>query len=266
MTPTLFLQCTLLVTLGLGAGAGCRTVRVASLDPDRVSQPVVSKQPTASAEHVEIVYEAHPSNGAAFKPVEEKPSDRGIIPSSHVTETDSSDHQWAIAKLSIQYPHPDGRLNYARATVELKGVDCGNFCDRKSLAAKHDDRVQDRKERWNDRAVQWFYRWKPTSEEPPPGAVAVLDIPKAEIDILIEQLRKEGFFESRGETGGPAKVAVQQNRRKTTRNWTYEPALDDLVERVWSEGHVANHKPVVEPLILPVGFEEIADPADECRQ
>ncbi len=137
--------------------------------------------------------------------------------------------RWTSAKLTIAYPHPEGKPDFARATLRLSGhvakprpattSDGGRlltavpdvFSDTNGdlpLASARDDEV-----------------W-------------VLDFPRAQLDLLVGDLKTCGFFESQLRPDPGTRLEVVIDRARTAKNWTPEPRLDDFVARVHQEGHL----------------------------
>jgi hypothetical protein len=189
--------------------------------------------PESLSRRVSLVYVAHMPEGGVF-------IDQPAVQQAGSSEHDTPDLQgarWAVAKLSIDYPHPDGRKDFGRATVELKPLDCGDFCASKSMTEVRADRLDERHNRYAAWATRWLWRMKAPTEELPPTAVATLDLTRAEIERILRRLEERGHFRRSAEDQGPARLDVMQNQRRISHACEYEPLLDDLVNEVWARGH-----------------------------
>jgi hypothetical protein len=112
--------------------------------------------------------------------------------------------EWSTARLSIQYPIPDGHPDFARLRLELKPAS----------------------------AV------RATSE--PAAEVRTLDVPKQELDLLIADLAHQGYFGAAARSEGGARLNVSIDQGRAQKTWSSEPRLDDLAERVYREGRLAS--------------------------
>lgn len=192
----------------------------------RVTSRAVSQvQQTDQCERLEIIYRAHAAAGPLFAPQQ----DPGVL------LTAASDGQfpnltWSKAELRIEFPHPDGRTDMARASLYFTPVDCGQGV----TAARWSDRIEERQVRRSTRKERWFHA------EPHHvfgNEYASLDLSKAEIDPILDELRDHGFFTEASRTPDAAsQLEVRINRRWTAREWAYEPTLDALTTRLFEEG------------------------------
>jgi hypothetical protein len=182
--------------LALGSSIGCKLpARFARTDSGALKY-----------ERANIVYDVNgqqrplPLGAASIKPVgydhPESPSQNGEV-------------NWASAKLSIQYPHPDGNRDLARAILRLSGKPA-SATDAKS--AKSDVMADD--EIW------------------------VLDFPRQQLDLLLGDLAGSGFFEEQQRQEPGTHLDVQVDWGRTRKTWTPEPRLDHFVSRVYNEGRL----------------------------
>ncbi|MDB5334758.1 MAG: hypothetical protein JWN70_377 [Planctomycetaceae bacterium] len=136
--------------------------------------------------------------------------------------------EWAEATLSIQYPHPDGTTDTARATLRL----CAE--------PRHD----------SPSAVAQARRWLGWSggSETADGSATktprrddeiwVLDIPKQQLDLLLTDLQGNGFFQAQTRAESGTKLDVQLNWGRVQKEWSAEPRLDHFMARVYREGRL----------------------------
>lgn len=197
------------------AGSGCRLAGRTASAPVDVYQDV------------RIVYDL--SGQYRDLPIDcggARPTDLSLV--GHEAPTTPIE-RWTSAKLAIEYPHPEGKPDFARATLRLSGhvskprpvtsSDSGRlmtsvpdvFSDTEGdlpLTSARDDEV-----------------W-------------VLDFPRAQLDLLVGDLKTCGFFESQLRPDPGTRLEVVIDRARTAKNWTPEPRLDDFVARVHREGHL----------------------------
>ncbi len=130
----------------------------------------------------------------------------------------------ASGRLSIQYPHPDGRPDVALARVEIQ----------------------------NDPRPPVAY-WKPSTwrrggSETSDDAVCHeswrLDMGKADLDALIEQLRRDGCLTDEHPHAKGSELTIGFDGRRVTKPWGQSPALEAAMQRVRSRG---NCSPCVDP-------------------
>lgn len=187
----------------------------------------------ASSRRVALTYVAHMPEGGVFI------SQSGIQQAGGETDqtTDLGGQQWAMAELRIDLPHPDGRTDVGRATVELKPLSCGERCATKSLSEVRNDRQGERQSRYSMWVSRWFWRAKPMGTELPQNAVATLDLPRSEIERILAHLENQGHFRRGVEDQGPARLELLHNQRKISHACEYDAILDELVCQVWAQGH-----------------------------
>ena len=185
-----------LALLVLGTSIGCKLpARFARTDSGALKY-----------ERANIVYEVNgkqrplPLGSASIKPVgydhPEPASQNGEI-------------NWAAAKLSIQYPHPDGNRDLARAILRLSGkpASATDAKPAKSEAVADDE-------------------------------IWVLDFPRQQLDLLLSDLAGSGFFEEQQRQEPGTHLDVQVDWGRTRKTWTAEPRLDHFVSRVYNEGRL----------------------------
>ncbi|MES2793669.1 MAG: hypothetical protein V4719_28910 [Planctomycetota bacterium] len=187
-----------------------------------------SKSGTPQYERANIVYEldgaqrALPLTGTEIKPVAFDGDSETPAPAPP---------QWAEATLAIQYPHPEGTVETARATLRL------------SAQPRHD----------SPSAVAQARRWlgwnHATDASGDPAAVAakspprddeiwVLDIPKQQLDLLLADLQGNGFFQAQTRAESGTKLDVHLNWGRVQKEWSAEPRLDHFMGRVYREGRL----------------------------
>ena len=62
------------------------------------------------------------------------------------------------------------------------------------------------------------------------------DFPKEQLDLLILELARGGFFDDQKRPEDRTHLSVRIDRGKAAKAWTAEPRLDDFIDRVFHEG------------------------------
>jgi hypothetical protein len=233
---------------------GCAMLRSSSAVPqEKVTHTTASEDSSVTQSTLKLESEAKTAKSSAFSSskrvaltyVAHMPEGGVFISNSAIQQAGGNDEntadlvgqQWAMAELRIDLPHPDGRTDVGRATVELKPLSCGERCDSKSLSEVRSDRQSERQSRYSMWVNRWLWRAKPQGVELPPNAVATLDLPRSEIEQILTHLEKQGHFRRNAENQGPARLDVLCNQRKITHACGYDEVLDKLVCEVWARGH-----------------------------
>lgn len=94
--------------------------------------------------------------------------------------------------------------------------------------------------------------WLPATS---PLAVYELELPAAELSLVLDDLDAAGAFDVQERPEGGARLAVGPSDEAALKEWTPEPRLDDLAERVLREG---SHVPA--PLPGGVGQARVMTP------
>jgi hypothetical protein len=168
-------------------------------------------------DRLHVVYELREGRGVlgspAIQPVKFVEGEEG---GSHLVDQ----HLWSAAMLAVEYPHPQAREGHARATLRLSPTQAADGTDPSAAVATHDPRVET-----SDTAERQEEIW-------------VLDLPREQLDLLLVDLARSGFFEDQTRPAGGAKLAVRLDAGREAKAWDPEPRLDDLAERVYSEGWI----------------------------
>ena len=131
---------------------------------------------------------------------------------------------WSIAELQIEYPHPDGDADLARATLRLS---------RGPAVPKSQTLAQ----RFHS-SLNWL-SWRDSQADSPLQAhdeLWVLDFPRQQLDLMLVDLANSGFFEDQKRPEGGTQLSVTIDRGQTAKPWSTDARLDGIVERVQREG------------------------------
>jgi hypothetical protein len=147
------------------------------------------------------------------------------------------DLHWTTAELSIDYPHPEGKAGMARATLRLSNRP-------KELPAPP---VAEEKKSLTTRIKEipeWFTGSEPAPETPAKPAalddeIWVLDFPQYQLDLLVLDLSRGGFFEAQQRNQPGTRLDISIDTGRTEKSWTPEPRLDAFVNRVHEEGRLS---------------------------
>lgn len=139
--------------------------------------------------------------------------------------------EWAGATLSLQYPHPEGLTDTARATLRLSAEPRRDSLSTFAQAS-----------RW----LGWSRGNEPSSASEPSATtqplrddeIWVLDIPRQQLDLLLTDLQQNGFFQAQTRAQSGTKLDVQLNWGRVQKEWSSEPRLDHFMSRVYREGRL----------------------------
>ncbi len=154
----------------------------------------------------------------------------------------TSTTRWKGAVLKINYPHPDGLADTARAELRLSRSSADDFRDDLSLAEKTMERVR--------RTIAPLTFWRtedeliaPSSDEPEAAhdELWVLDFPKHDLDQMVGDLAAGGLFDQQVRPDCGARIVADVNDKQTAKMWTPEPRLDDLILRTYREGRLEGY-------------------------
>lgn len=143
---------------------------------------------------------------------------------------------WTTAQLSIQYPHPNGsddqgqvKLRISRHAPDTKFVSpamrtmgLAKFC---------------RENQENVLAASSTKSNAPTSGL---DEVWLLDVSKKELDRIVADLHSGGFFDRQKRPMGDTLLTVKRGLVKTSKRWTSEPVLENLIGLVYQKGELAH--------------------------
>jgi hypothetical protein len=200
---------------------------------------------------VQITYQQ--SSGPVAKPAEPASGVQLASYSAPLPAAQPTGGPHKIRTLSLQYPHPDGRVGFALAEVVVEkplapSAPPGQMPDNSRAAESVKSTL----------GLSWFSNL--LRDNLPGVAFAdgveeayALDIPIAEVDQIVRALDAQGYFADREPVpgvipaGGPM-LATRVNGLAVQRQWRSAPELNELVWRVRSEGTLVSHRKPVERL------------------
>lgn len=145
---------------------------------------------------------------------------------------------WLSATLTVLAHHPDAEPGMARAILRLS----------RSCRMVSEPEPQPLVIRMRNRMIRRLWPQIPPEavQEPEPSPpcceadeeIRVYDFPRQELDVLLEDLASNGFFDEQRRLAGGAHLSVSIDGGTARKSWTPEPRLDDLIMRVCRDGHL----------------------------
>ena len=184
----------------------------------------VSKTGTPRYDVLEVKYELESGEGAlsskAFRP------DEGVNVAGYSGWPSPKKQNYSAANLQIEFPHPDRNRKFARVTLRLAGESNVTTKKRRGLVSRMSSGIK--RISWRDDETK--------NRSKAAQVVRSLDLPKAELDLLLFDLADSGFFDGQQRRAGGSQLSIRINRGQTAHPWGSEPRLDDLIVRVYREG------------------------------
>lgn len=140
----------------------------------------------------------------------------------------------SLARLSIRYPHPDGKAGYALGELVIESRTPPNA------------EAQAKKAFWQ----QWVDAAASTARDIIPGVKPAdgvyeawaMDIAKGDLDRVIAGLSQSGYFVNPSKTAVGVELAARLDSFEAHKHWTREPELDNLMQRVQREGRLVSYE------------------------
>ena len=221
----------------LGLTSGCAALRT----PET--------QITAASGAYEAVHITYQQSAGQFpRPTEAASGVQHALFTVPVPATERTSGPVKVRTLSLQYPHPAGRVGFALAELIIE----------KSVAADAASRQTPTSGGASEpaKSASWLSRFNDMLCENLPGVVFIsgveeawaLDISMAEVDSIVQALDAQGYFADAvpaGAVGFPAggpMLAARVNGLDIQRQWRSASELNQLVWRVRSEGKLVSHR------------------------
>lgn len=145
----------------------------------------------------------------------------------------------AVGTLTLEYPHPDKHVGFVKARLEIRSS------NPESLQAANDS-----KRWWN----VWSKSKRQAATDDPQAVVEVweVDIPRTELDGVLAQLNRQGYFDKEVSGSGGVELDVKVGPRESTKRWQQVAELDALMLRARGQGRlVAYQRPHAPPSAPP---------------
>ncbi|HET6883361.1 MAG TPA: hypothetical protein VFI31_24640 [Pirellulales bacterium] len=137
----------------------------------------------------------------------------------------------SVVRLSIRYPHPDGKSGFALAEMVVETRRPANNQVKKAV--------------WE----QWSDSFATVARDLLPGMKMSddvfeawsLDISRSDVDRVIQGLSQSGYFANPSKQTLGVELAVRIDNFQAMKQWTREPELDILLERVRQQGRLVSY-------------------------
>ena len=138
----------------------------------------------------------------------------------------------SIVRLSIRYPHPDGKTGFALAEMVVE-------------THKPPSPGQAKKAAWQ----QWSDSFAAVARDILPGIKMsddvyeawALDISKSDLDRVVQGMSLSGYFVNPSKQTLGVELAVRIDNFQAAKKWTREPELDILLDRLRKEGQLVSY-------------------------
>lgn len=141
----------------------------------------------------------------------------------------------SVIRLSIRYPHPNGKAGFALAEMVIETHAPPNA----------QNQGQSKKAFWQE----WSDSFAAAARDILPGMKMsdgvfeawALDISKSDLDRVVQGMSLSGYFVNPSKQAVGVELAVRIDNFQATKSWTREPELDILMERVRQEGRLVSY-------------------------
>lgn len=157
-------------------------------------------------------------------------SDPGVEQADHAEIR----HPWKSVRLQVDYPHPEGIPEIARATLRLSMQSDSVYTPVDASVFHRGDTVPP------DLASET----RPMCDD----EIWILDIPRAQLDTLLVDLNEGGFFQSQMPNEVGTRLEVRIDGGRTAKTWMAEPRLDAFVHRIRTDGRLSGFVTCGQPL------------------
>lgn len=138
----------------------------------------------------------------------------------------------SVARLNIQYPHPEGKAGFGLAEVIIESPKPSQAPETKPIVSR------------------WLTAFGEVARDVLPGVrlsegvdeAWAMDLPRGEIDRILSAMSQHGYFARNSRPPQPGiDLAARVDRFQTARPWRREPELDVVLERVRQEGQLVSY-------------------------
>lgn len=234
------------------ATAGCQTV----------SKVVSRTRPEIEFKTMEMVYAVDSVDAGISKEAaevvqthfsNEAPNEAVSGEDAQQTDEDTSNDlvtscgEWSAAKIRIIYPHPKKGTQYAQAVLRVSRCPPGAKGDLRSTR-------QPSSKSWmasipfiggkvKDPEIIQKTPWNSGMQD----EVWSCDLDRGEVEILVQDLQQNGFFEKQKRPRGEAELTVDVDQSKTSKPWTSVPRIEHLIQHVYREGQLVGFVTQTDP-------------------
>ncbi|MBX7168304.1 MAG: hypothetical protein K1X74_18355 [Pirellulales bacterium] len=132
--------------------------------------------------------------------------------------------------LVLEYPHPKGHAGMARATVELQASPAQVVAGDASLTS-------------GEPKPWWQFDWPGRRKPPQVYEKWVLDVPRAQVDQVLDRLNQAGYFDRdlKASDSG-VELAVTLSDKRTKKAWRSVPELEALAQQARLQGQLVGYE------------------------
>ena len=139
----------------------------------------------------------------------------------------SEDSQWTQSHLKILYPHPGGKEGYALAILTM---------EQSTFKTIHMKLENDQEGHVKNASPELSH---PDFKNGPADIRREIwkwEFPREQLDLLVTDLSKSGFFEDQSRPNGESHLSVQIDKGQVSKKWIQEPRLEDFIKRIYEKG------------------------------
>ena len=137
----------------------------------------------------------------------------------------------SVVRLSIRYPHPDGKAGFALAEMVVE--------------TRTPPKSQVKKAVWQE----WTDTFATAARDMLPGIKMsddvyeawALDIAKSDLDRVIAGMSQSGYFVNPSKQTLGVELAARIDNFQAVKHWSREPELDIMLERIRQEGQLVSY-------------------------
>jgi hypothetical protein len=159
--------------------------------------------------------------------------------------TPAADRDWARTSLRIRYPHPAGHTDMAQVTVRLSKTPL----PLDPVEPTRKDRAINRRRALatGQNPASLLTTASHTVSTSSDDEIHTLDIPRHQLDLLLLDLARSGFFSDQQRPSGRVRLYVRVDGGHNLGTWDPEPRLDDIASRVLHDGRLQGFAPASKP-------------------
>ncbi len=195
-------------------------------------QVKITQNGSPKYDKVDIQYQTHSSRDA-FKPPEADQVELVDYKTDGKNEKDPT--QWTKSNLLIQYPHPEGKKGIALATLSMTQASFNSLHE--ELNEEFQQGLKRSKDNDSSKTKSHnSHSSKGNSSTSIKEEIWKWELPKEQLDLLILELSKSGFFDNQSRPIGETYLSIQIDKGNLAKKWTQEPRLEDFIKRIYENG------------------------------
>jgi len=181
---------------------------------------------------LDIQYQTH-SSRESFKPTEAEQVKLVDFDPEQKKVQDPT--EWTKSNLKIQYPHPEGKEGIALATLSMTQASFNSLYENLNEEFQEGLKRSGNNDTSNQisRSIQSA---KGINSSTIKEEIWKWELPKEQLDLLILDLSKSGFFDEQSRPKGETHLSIQIDKGNLAKSWTQEPRLEDFIKRIYEKG------------------------------